>query len=336
MTTVTPPPAAPPQPAPSPAPQVSAVAVAAADALLKLPPAAKTEGLILQADPGLQKLTVQTPQGPVALQLSAPLPVAAGQTLALQLTALTPAVQFLILSVDGETLATLLRRGGPAEAGIAAKSPSPGAAVPSAPPTVDRVHVGTTVQAMLLRPASAPVVPPIPGHAQPKPGTAGRERPVTQPAPAQTRSREAAIPATPPSRPTTSLAAVAATLRAAIPEKVAVTISSWMTTASRTAAAAVGLEPQARAAVSAGSPAPGSAGATPFPPGTAFAVRLNAPPGAAAPAEAAGGALRQGAFIRGTVIASAPGHTVIDTDAGSMLLKTPEAMPKGLKLTLQV
>lgn len=339
MTTVTPPPPAPPAPPSAPPPPVTVTVAQPPAALLDLALGAKLEGLVRAVDPSLQKLLVQTSLGLVPLQLSAPMPVLADARLVLQLTALAPTVQFWLLSVDGAP-PSAMRSGG-------FHSPAPGtpAGLPptaAAPAATDRINVGTVMQATLLRPApsspspSAPDAtggPPVPSRSppMPPPGTAG--------------------PAAPLSRPAALAAFVADRLSAAGPGKIASTLSSWFanarnnpdappgagreTTALGRGAAGTAPPPSASSSATPSTAQPGSPSAPPPERGTVFTVRVNALHGPAA-APQPGGPLAPGQTLLATVVSSAPGHTVVETGAGTLVLKTPEALPKGLGLALEI
>ena len=75
-----------------------------------------------------------------------------------------------------------------------------------------------------------------------------------------------------------------------------------------------------------------------LPPGTAFAVRVSAlhGPTATLPAGSDGGSLAQGQTVLATVVSSAPGHTLVETRAGTLILKTTGALPKGVTLGLEI
>jgi hypothetical protein len=63
------------------------------------------------------------------------------------------------------------------------------------------------------------------------------------------------------------------------------------------------------------------------------ALRADVPP---APLPARPPALAPGATLTATVVSSTPGHTIVETDIGPAILNTAEALPKGLRLALEL
>lgn len=335
MTTVTPPPPAPPAPPSAPPPPVTVTVAQPPVALLDLALGAKLEGLVRAVDPTLQKLMVQTPLGPVPLQLSMPLPIPADARLVLQLTALFPAVQFWLLSVDGAP-PSAVRPGGSHAPAVGTPPGSPPLA--AAPAATDRINVGTLMQATLLRPAPSSPSPSTPDATggPPAPGPSPRLPPPA----AGSLSRPAGL-----------AAFVADRLSAAVPEKIASTLSSWFASARNNPATAPGAgretatlgrgtagtapPPSANPSATSGAAQPGSPSAPPPERGTAFTVRVNALHGPTT-APHPGGPLTTGQTLSATVVSSTPGYTVVETGAGTLVLKTPGALPKGLGLALEI
>ncbi|MCC7015723.1 MAG: hypothetical protein IT564_00770 [Rhodospirillales bacterium] len=308
MTTVPPPTAPPAPPAPVPASAPVATVPAPPPPLLAMPPGARLEAVVQSADLALGKVLVQTALG--SFDLKAPLPLPADARLVLQVALQAPVVQLLILSINGQPLAGIPRPGAAPLPGPGSSSPGRAAAVFSASPIPDRVQVGTVVEATLLR--STPQSPPR------TPGSP-------------------AAPASSPARPDFplqwTLAARVAQLGAAVggrfaalPEKVSAALSSL-------------ISPRAdREAASSQSPRPPAGSAT-TPPGTAVAMRVTAmradsPLASSVPTGTA--PLAPGRSLAATVVSSTPGNTIVETAAGPMLLATAEALPKGLRLTLEL
>jgi len=139
MTTITPPPSTPPPPpaaVPQPAPSL----------IVLNPPQALTQlniGAILEAAIagriGKEQLLLQTPFGQLTVQT--PLALPQQGILGLQLQALTPAVQFLVTSIDGKPITQALRHtegaatGAPHAKGASAAVSSATAATPLGPGT---------------------------------------------------------------------------------------------------------------------------------------------------------------------------------------------------------
>ncbi len=335
MTAVTPPPATPPAlPPAGVAASVTASVAAPPEAILALPIGARLEAVVQAADPALEKLLARTALGPVALQLPAPLPIPADARLVLQLAALTPVVQLLILSVDGAP-PPAVRPGGPKSA-----APNP---IPPAPGPTDRINVGTVMQATFLRATPQPERPPAPATAGKAPG-AGLPSAVH---PASSKGTGASTPPGP--APQTLAMTVVDRLSTALPGKIPAAIASWLASArAETPATATdtsknpGRAPSASAAPASGPAGSGTGSGSPsagiLPPGTAFAVRVSALHGQAGapPAGPGGTSLAQGQTVLATVISSAPGHTLVETGAGTLVLKTSEALPKDLRLALEI
>lgn len=337
MTTVTPPPPAPPAPPSAPPPPVTVTVAQPPSALLDLALGTRLEGLVRAIDPTLQKILVQTPLGPVPLQLSMPLPIPADARLVLQLTALSPTVQFWLLSIDGAPPSAMRPGGSHAPAASTPPGSPPPAAAPAA---TDRINVGTLMQATLVRPASSLPSPSAPD------ARGGPPAPDRSP-----RLPPSGNGGAPPSRPAALAAFVADRLSAVVPEKVASTLSSWFASARNNPTVAPGAGREAailgRGAAGTAPPPSASSSATPSaaqpgspldpPPerGTVFTVRVNALHGPTA-APQSGGPLAPGQTLLATVVSSTPGHTIVETDAGTLVLKTPGALSKGLGLALEI
>lgn len=321
MTTVPPPTAQPAPPAPAPAPALVATVPAPPPPLLAMPPGARLEAVVQSADLALGKVLVQTALG--SFDLKAPLPLPADARLVLQVALQAPVVQLLILSVNGQPLAGIPRPGASPLPGPGSPSPDRAAAASSASPIPDRVQVGTVVEATLLRatPQSSPRTPGSP-----------------------------AAPASSPARPDSplqwTLAARVAQLGAAVggrfaalPEKVSAALSSLISPRADQEPAS-SQSPRSSTGGATTPPAPGSAEPRAvLPPGTAVAMRVSAmradsPLASSVPTGIA--SLAPGQSLAATVVSSTPGNTIVETAAGPVLLATAEALPKGLRLTLEL
>ena len=209
----------------------------------------------------------------------------------------------------------------------------------AAPAATDRINVGTLMQATLLRPAPSSPSPSTPD------ATSGPPAPGPSP-----RLPPPGAAAAPLSRPAGLAAFVADRLSAAVPGKVASTLSSWFASARNNPAAAPGAgretavlgrgaagaaPPSASAPATSGAVQPGSPSTLPPERGTVFTVRVNALHGSTT-APQPGGPLAAGQTLLATVVSSTPGHTVVETAAGTLVLKTPGALPKGLGLALEI
>jgi hypothetical protein len=281
----------------------------------------RLEALVLPASPNTDNLLVQTALGNV--ELRTPLPIPPDTRLVLQVATTTPVLQLLILSIDGEPPA-LFRPGGPTAPGAAPSSgrvPAPSASVPIA----DRIHVGTVIEATLLR-----AVSPAPTRA-----TATPEKP--------------AVPAGSPdsaSFPRTLLAR-ATQIGTALTEKLATFPNKFAALLSPpTGAGTRGESPLVDTPTIKGvGVIPGRANAPDtimpkvgLPPGTIVTARVTAlRADAPAPAPAAQPvSLGAGTSLVATVLSSTPGHTIAATDAGPVILATAEALPKNLRLSLEL
>ncbi|MEK7244470.1 MAG: hypothetical protein AAB223_00435, partial [Pseudomonadota bacterium] len=318
MTTVPPPTAPPAPPAQVPAPVPIATVPTPPPPLLAMPPGARLEAIVQSADLAFGKVLVQTALG--SFDLKTPLPLPADARLVLQVALQAPVLQLLILSVNGHPLA-----GAPRQGAMPAADQAPATAAAS--PIADRIQVGTVMDATLLRatPQSPPRMPGSP-RATPSP------------------------PFLPDSPVNPSFAARVAQLGAiiggrlaAFPEKVSSALS-WLNlpradqgpaaSQSSRGLAGVGSMAAARGGGASGSADPHAI----LPSGTTVAMRVSAmrvdSPLGSVPIGTA--PLTPGHSLAATVVSSTPGNTIVETEAGPMLLATAEALPKGLRLTLEL
>ena len=320
MSTV-PPPTAPPTPpaqaqAQAPAPILALIASVPTPPppLLAMPPGARLEAIVLSADPALSNALVQTALG--LFELKAPLPLPADARLILQMALQAPTVQLLILSVNGQPPAGAIRPGAAATPGLTpAASPAESVA--------DRIQVGTVIEATLLRSTPQFLTRTI--------GLATLSSSLFPLSDQTTLSTRIA-----------HFSSMVGEKLTALPEKVSSALS-WLTSsrAPQDPATVPSSRPPAEGEIAL--PTRGGASSGPIEPhallpaGTTVAMRVNAlrveTPGAPAPTKAAGLALGQS--LAATVISSTPGNTIVETEAGPILLATAEALPKGLRLTLE-
>ena len=325
MTTVPPPTALPAPPAPAPAPVPIATIPAPPPPLLALPPGARLEAIVLSADLPLNKILVQTALGSFDLKTSLPLP--ADARLVLQVALQAPAVQLLILSVNGQPLAGVPRPGATPGPSLGVPSPDRAPAASSASPVLDRIQVGTVMDATLLR-----ATPQSTFRTAGSPAAISSSLFLPDSAYQSTLSARVA-----------QLGAVVGGRLAALPAKVSWALS-WLTSSRADQAPAVpqssrglaegGTTPAARGGATLGSAEPRVL----LPPGTTVAMRVSVmrvdSPSASVPTGTA--PLVPGHSLAATVVSSTPGNTIVETEAGPMLLATAEALPKGLRLTLEL
>lgn len=279
-----------------------------------MPPGARLEAIVLSVDPVLNTTLVQTALG--LFELKAPLPLPAEARLILQMTLQAPTVQLQILSVNGQPPASAIRPGV-----TGATGPNQGA-FPNIS-VADRIQVGTVITAILLR-----STPQSPSQTTGSAALSSAHFPLPDQTALSTRIAH--------------FSSVIGEKLTALPEKVS-SVLAWLTSprASRDPAGLPSPRPPVEGAIA--PPARGGVNSGPvdsrplLPAGTTIAMRVNAlnveAQGAPAPARIAGFAAGQS--LVATVVSSTPGNTIVETEAGPIHLATEEALPKGLRLTLE-
>ena len=287
-----------------------------------MPPGARLEAIVQAVDLAFGKVLVQTALG--SFDLKTPLPLPADARLVLQVALQAPTLQLLILSVNGQSPG-----GGPRLGAM--PTPAPGASSPQRAPMAtaaavitDRIQLGTVIDATLLR--AMPQSPPRTPGAVPS-------------------SRSFPDSSAPPSfaaRIAQAGAVVGETL-SALPEKVSSALSRLASfradQGSATPKSSRGTADSGSTATVRGGVASGSADSRAIlPPGTSVAMRVSAVRAESPLLSIPTGTtpLALGHSLAATVVSSTPGNTIVETDAGPMLLATAEALPKGLRLTLDL
>ena len=304
MTTITPPIA--PQPLPS-SPSVAPVVV------VQSPPAALARlaiGQLLEVTVTTQTakniFQVQTPLGQLQIQTALPLPK--GGVLVLQLQSQSPAIQFLINSLNGVAPPNVLKSGNAAAlaSGIATRAVGkiPGHDQPA---IIAKLPPGNVLQATVLRPMSQP-----PGQstgvasAPASPATSalkGAQGLAKQAAPQVPVTVKPTGPALPPVHNVSSVGKAASPLAAKS--------SGVLPPGSQLSVRITGVQ----------LPNPTTTGTTPSAP---TGPTTNQP-------------LAPGTPLSGTVTGSTPaGHTIVQTRAGTFALATQSVVPRGSVITLEV